>query len=54
MMSYWIHYTLKDGTEDKVRITGEHEKEVRDKAENFFEHRFGGMDNVTDVWSEPV
>lgn len=46
-MVYKIHYTLPDGTEDNVIVSGDDIDEIREKANHEVESR-----NATNPWSE--
>lgn len=48
-MKFRIHYTLPDGAEDSIVITGESTDEIREKADAEISKRIG-----TDPWSEEI
>jgi hypothetical protein len=48
-MKFRIHFTLKDGTEDSVVVSGDTIEEIREKAEKEVSSR-GGLD----PWSESL
>lgn len=48
-MRYRIHYTLADGTEDSVVVSGDTIEEVREQAHSEVARRGG-----TDPWSEEL
>ena len=48
-MTYRIHYTLPDGTEDSVVLSAITVEKLRAKADEFLAAR-----NATDPWSEEV
>lgn len=49
MISFRIHYTLRDGTEDSVLISAETIEEIREQAQQEIESR-----NAINPWSEFV
>jgi hypothetical protein len=49
MLTFKIHFTLPDGTEDYVAIQGEDMDDLREKARDTVESRRG-----TDPWSEQI
>lgn len=48
-VTYWIHFTLSDGSEDKVQVSGDTIEEIRQAAEHEVSKR-GGFD----PWAEVV
>lgn len=48
-MKYRIHYTLADGSEDSVVVTGGSIEAIRERAEEEVAKRGG-----TNPWSEPI
>lgn len=48
-LTFKIHFTLPDGSEDYVVIQGEDMDELRDKARDAVESRHG-----TNPWSEQI
>ncbi len=48
-MTYRIHYTLPDGTEDSVVFSADSVEEIRGEVHEFLASR-----NATNPWSEEV
>jgi hypothetical protein len=48
-MNFRIHYTLSDGSEDSIIVTGDDIEQIREKADAEVAKRGG-----TDPWSEEI